>query len=267
MIELFNLPYFIFLFLGIGLTVGLYFLLRYYGYWTVRRVLIILAFIGFALHFIKQFFYWDASQLHKSTLENICAISTVLLPFLLMKAKQHYLWDFMFLAGIVGGFGAMLYPTEALGLQWYSFETLRFYFCHWSLFAINLLAFLHHIYRPTIKNLWKMLAGFFTYELVICANTALLCYTGMVVKEGYTATELFLSAKYLNNSFTFGATQDMGFISTMFSALTPGFMKYDIHGVISCWPVVNLIGPAILIISPIYLLICGIRWLRDKFSR
>ena len=267
MLEVFNYIHIIYILLSISCTIILYFLLRKYPQDKQKKFLIILAFIGFALHFLKQLFYWNIDKLCESTLENICAVSSVILPFALLNNKKSILFDFLFFAGIVGGLGAIFYPTNTIGLKWYEFETLRFYFCHWSLFTILLFSAIFKLYTPMFKNWWKMLCGFFIYETIICANTALLCFTNLVTREGYTQVQLFLSSKYMNNSFTFGPTQDMGFISDIFSALIPNFMKYDINGVTSCFPVLNLIVPAFLLIVPLYMLICLIFIKRQKENR
>ncbi len=257
-IEVFNVFYFVELFIVAGVIIGCYFFLRKKPKEFQFRFLLIWCFMGFALHFLKQLAYQDVGKFHKSTAENICAVSTLVFPFIMLMKKKNVLHDFMFLMGIVGGLAGLIYPTEALGKSMLTFETMRFYFCHASLFAIPLLLALLNIRRPELKNWWAMPLCFLAYQVIIFANTALVCFTGMITKEGYTAYELFMSRQYLNNSFTFGPTDDMGEVGRIIGNLAPPFMKKDIfninNGEVTYWPVIWLLVPSYVIFVPLYLL-------------
>jgi len=246
MVQYFNLFYFIGLIFGIAYILGFYFVLRKKSDATKYKVILIMAFAGFALHYIKQLFYWDAAMLRKSTLENICAISTVVLPFMLLaKKKDFFMNEFVLSISIIGGILALLVPTEAIGNNILSFEPIRFYFCHANLAMVGILTGVFGFYRPSLKKLPYFYLGFFVYQLILLGNTAFICYTGLATREGFTATQLFLDSQYLNNSFTFGPTQDMGIASKVFDALIPNFMVYELNGRQNYWPIISLIGPSI----------------------
>lgn len=152
MIEVGNVYYFIELLIPVIVISVTYHLLKNKTLNFQYTYLFIWCLLGFILHFAKQLVYQDISQLSKSTAENICAVSTLVFPFIMMIKKKNVLHDFMFLIGLVGGGAGLLYPTEALGESLFTFETIRFYFCHMSLLAIPLLLALLNIREPDLKN-------------------------------------------------------------------------------------------------------------------
>lgn len=257
-IEVGNIAYIIEVLIAFSVVLLSYFILKNKSKRFQNNYLLIWLFVGFALHFIKQLVYRDFGQLHKSTAENICAVSTLVFPFIMLIKRKSVLHDYMFLIGIVGGLAGVLYPTEALGKSMFEFETIRFYFCHMSLFAVSLLLALLDLRRPDIKKWWLIPLCFLGYQVIILLNTALLTFTGMVTKDGYTALELFLSRKYLNNSFTFGPTDDMGAVGEFIGNLTFSFMKKDIfnlnNGDVFYWPVIWLLVPSYVLFVPFYLI-------------
>lgn len=260
MMEVGNFIYFIVLAIEILLTVGLYLFLKNKSKNFTYNFLLIWCFCNFALHFLKQFSYMSFYSLRKSTAENICAVSTLVFPFIMLYKKQGSIHDFMFMIGVIGGGAGLLYPTEAIGKQVFAFDTLRFFFCHYSLFAIPLLLALTDIYRPKFKNFWKMPIYFLIYEAIICGNTALIIVSKLYKNDkNMTFIELFFDKNLLNNSFVFGPTDDMGKVGQIIGNLCPGFMKIDIfklfNGRVVYWPVVWLIIPSIIIFIPLYLLI------------
>lgn len=257
-IKIGNIAYIIELFITISVVIVSYFMLKNKTKRFQYNYLLIWLFAGFALHFLKQLVYRDFGQLHKSTAENICAVSTIVFPFIMLIKRKSVLHDFMFLIGIVGGLAGVLYPTEALGKSMFTFETIRFYFCHMSLFAVPLLLALLDLRRPNIKKWWLIPLCFLGYQVIILINTALVTFTGMVTREGYTALDLFLSRQYLNNSFTFGPTDDMGAVGEFIGNLALPFMKKDIfnlnNGGVFYWPVIWLLVPSYVLFVPFYLI-------------
>lgn len=256
-VEIGNISYIVMLVCAVLLILLNYIILKRKTDKFKYNYLLIWCFLGFLLHFFKQLIYLDFNQLHKSTAENICAVSTLVFPFIMLIKRKHVLHDFMFLIGILGGLAGVIYPTEALGEKLLSFETIRFYFTHISLIAIPLLLALLKLKVPDIKNWWLIPLCFMGYQIIILMNTALLTFSGMVTKEGYSAFELFMSRQYLNNSFTFGPTDDMGALGRFIGNLTLPIMKKDIfninHGKVTYWPAIWLIIPSYVIFVPLYL--------------
>lgn len=258
MIEIGNFYYFMELTLAILIFIFAYFFLKNKSKNFQYKFLLIWCFLNFALHFLKQLFYNSPDQFHKSTAENICAVSTICFPFIMLIKKDSPLHDFMYFIGLLGGIAGLLDPTEAIGHSYLEFETIRFYICHMSLLLIPLLLAILDIYRPRLKNLWVIPVFFLLYEFIIMVNTAILCFTEMVVREGFTPFELFIDRQYMNNSFVFGPTDDTGKLGEIIGSMALPFMKLDIlninNGNITYWPVLWLIIPSIVLFIPIYLI-------------
>lgn len=259
MIEVGNFLYFLEIIIIALIIVIIYFLLRNKSQKTQFMFLWIWCFLGFILHFVKQLVYLDPNQLHKSTAENICAVSTIVFPFIMLIRKDSVIHDFMYFIGVMGGLAGIVYPTEAINESFFAFETMRFYFCHMSLFAIPLLLAMFKIYKPRIKKWWVIPLLFLVYESIICINTAFLCFSGLVQRNGYTPFQLFIDRQYLNNSFVFGPTDDMGVVGKFIGNLTLPIMKIDIFningGKETYWPVIWLLIPSYVLFVPLYILI------------
>ena len=90
-IEMFNVWYFLWMFLGIGATVGLYFLLKKQKPSVQKIVLFSLLVLGLALHFFKVFIPPYSTNpermLSDSWFINICGTNIALFPFLFWSKK------------------------------------------------------------------------------------------------------------------------------------------------------------------------------------
>ncbi len=260
MIKVGNVFYFLEIIVLATIFIALYFILKNKNKKTQYKFLLIWCFVNFSVHFLKQLVYLDVNSFYKSSFENICAVSTLVFPFIMLIKKDSIFKDFMYLIGVLGGFIAIFYPTEAINRNFYEFESIRFYFCHFSLFAIPLYLAIFNIYRPRINKFYLIPLVFLLYELLICLNTGVLVFTGALQREGFSKAELFFNAQYYNNSFTFGPTPDMGFFSDFMSALCPSFMKIDVFnlngGNVTYWPVIWLLIPSYVLFVPLYLLLC-----------
>lgn len=257
MVEIGNIYYFSTIIFTVVLIISIYLFLKNKSKIYQFRFLLIWAFLGFLLHFLKQFVYMDINKLSSSTAENICAVSTLFFPFIMLIKKKSAWHDFMFLIGMLGGLAALVYPTEAMNRDLFSFEPMRFYFCHISILSIPLLLALLNIRKPDIKNWWIMPLCFLGYLTIIFLNSALVSFTGMEKVEGFSAYELFLDRNLLNNSFVFGPTDDMGGVGKFIGNLTLPFMRYDlfnlVEGDLFYWPVIWLLIPSYILFVPLYM--------------
>ena len=97
-IEMFNAWYFFWLFLAIGLTVGLYFLLKNRSRLTQDIVLYSILGLGLLLHFLKVYIppysVDEARMLRDSWFVNICGANIALFPFFFFT-KNKYVKDYM----------------------------------------------------------------------------------------------------------------------------------------------------------------------------
>ncbi|WP_156952783.1 TMEM164 family acyltransferase [Acholeplasma hippikon] len=257
-VEVFSITYLLALVITVFTVLGTYLFLVKKEKKFQYRYLLVWSFLCFVLHFAKQLVYLDATQLSKSTAENICALSTMIFPFIMLFKKKNILHDFMFFIGVIGGLAGVIYPTEALGESIFTFETIRFYFSHISLLVIPLLLALLGLRVPDLKKWWLIPLCFLGYQFILMLNTALLTFTGMVKREGFTPFELFISRQYLNNSFTFGPTDDMGAVGKFIGNLTLPLMRKDIlninQGKETYWPVIWLLTPSYILLTPLYVL-------------
>lgn len=107
-----------------------------------------------------------------------------------------------------------------------------------------------------LKKWWVMPLLFLAYETIIMLNTALLTFTGLATREGFTPLQLFIDRQYLNNSFVFGPTPDMGIVGETIGNMTFPFMKTDIFNLTNgdefYWPVIWLLIPSYIIFVPLY---------------
>ena len=268
MVELGNPYYFLFLLSGIAIFVLFWLCLRKKSEDTKKNVLFIWLLLNFLLHFLKQLLpgYDLPGTLHKSTAENICAVSTLCFPFIMLLKKDHPLRDFMFFIGITGGMGAFLYPTEAFGRSLGEPDLYRFYFCHFTLGAVPLLSAALGLYRPRMKRFWVIPLLFLCWEAVIFLNEAVLVATGIV----NSTPAQFFDRDIRNNGFVFGPTSDMAALGNILTAVVPPFMKKDVSGLLGggemYWPVLWLLIPGFVYFVPLWLLMCLPLWLREKIT-
>lgn len=245
----------------------LFFLLRGKSKKTIHTVLTIILFLNFSLHFIKQFFEPYKSNfptsIRRSTVENICAVSTVFFPFIYLFKKQNVLHDYVFFIGLCGGFGALFYPTEALNFSPFTFDTIRFYICHINLVVIPLLAAVLSVYRPRLKKFWAIPLLFLVQEAIICLNEIFLMKVGLVD----STWKEFLDRGVRNNSFVFGVIPDFDVLKPLFDALTPKFLRTDAFhingGTDFYFPVLWLIVPAFVFLTPVYIILSAPFWITD----
>ena len=190
-----SLFYYIYLFACVGVFLGLYFGLRNKSDKIQRRVLLAVLFFNFALHFIKQVFpeylykdYWTSDTLikqsfpailRKCTPENICAVSTLIFPFIYLSNWKTGK-DYMFYLGIISGGLGCIAPMPAFGLPFYSPEAIRCFICHASLWQVPLLMVLFGHHKLNYRRIWKALVMYFIVLCIIIVNELILIRIGWV---------------------------------------------------------------------------------------
>lgn len=270
-IKIGNGFYFMYIIIALIYFVSLYLILRKRSEKTQRIVLLVILFLNFSLHFIKQFFvpYINnfPTSLRRSTIENICAGSTVFFPFIFLIKKQNILHDYMYFIGVCGGLAALLFPTEAINQPVFAFDVLRFYICHINLIVVPLTAALLGINRPRLKKFWAIPLIFLAQETIICLNELFLIKVGLV----NSTWPQFFDRKIRNCSFVFGVAQEFDSLRFLFDPLVPYFFKTDAFhingGTPFYFPVLWLIVPAFVYLIPVYILISSPFWIHDLVKK
>lgn len=272
MVKLFNLYYFLYIFIAIDILLILYFVLRKKSEKTKRVVLIAIAFSNFALHFLKLAFPPHIGGLPYSargiTFLNICAGTTLLMPWIYLIKKHNVLHDYIFFMGCCGGIAALVYPSEALNRAPFVFDTMRFYYCHISILIVPVLAMLLGVYRPKLKNVWKVMLLWYAHLAIIMLNDIFLNSIGAY---NMTTAELF-SSDHRNSSFIYGPHPDfVPIYNVMFDPFIPSFLKTDIFGIMSggpfWFPLLWMFIPMCFYIPLVYGILTSPVWLKEFLQK
>ena len=258
MVKLGNFWYIFFILLTAGLTVGLYFLFRRKSMKAKKILVASLVIFNLALHFLRLLFppYTGNTALimENAWFINICAVSVLTFPFLFFS-KSNTAKDWMFYIGVISGFLAVVYPTEALGDSVLTFDVWRFYACHIIIIMAPLLMVLLKVHKLNYHNIWKMPFCMMAVMLFIICNQVLQSELGIISMRGDEI--LKEGCGYRNTSLIWGPTDA---VSVLFTWLTPNFMKIvpagEFAGEPKYWPFFYLLPGCFVYFIFIPLLIC-----------
>ena len=221
MVELFNFWYLFFIVLLSGAIACLYILLKNKTDKTKKLVLGALLFFNLALHFFKLTFPPYSTNLQLAMREvwfvNVCGTSVLFFPFIFMS-KSNVAKDYMVFLGIISGFLAMLYPTEAIGKSVLTLDLWRFYICHGIIIAVPMLTVLLKLHKLDVKRIWKTPICVCSTLLFIICNQVLQSELGIIPLRN---DDMF-NINFRNPSLIWGPTDA---VAVLFSWLTPSFMK------------------------------------------
>ncbi len=256
MVKLGNFYYFLFILISFALLSIFYFLLRNKSKKFQYNFLLTLCFLNLALHFAKLFFEPYRSDfpysIRKVTFENICAISTLILPFVLLYKKNKVLNNYFFFISLAGGLGAIFYPTEAFNKNPFTFDVLRFYYCHITLFLVPSLAGSLNLYRPNYKKAYQIPIMFLTIETLILVNEFILLKTGLISSS---LTEFF-SREVRNSSFVFGPLPSFDKVANILLIFVPKIFTQNIFHIEGLdtfyFPVIWMIFPVFIYLPFVY---------------
>lgn len=260
MIKVGNLYYFIgiFLFLFIFILVGV--ILKNKSKDTRKKILLIISFLSLAIHFLKLFipiYYNDLPMsLKKITFENICAVSTIVFPFILLKKDNPREKDYMFYMGLISGLAAIVFPTEVFGKELLNLNTIRFYLCHIFIFVVPFYMVFYNIHSLNIKRLLYFPISFLIVLCVIYLNEIILMEMGFVEMRGNDITNY----NYRNFSFIFGPIKELeGISNILFDWMVPKPFKQimvgEFAGTPKYMPILWLIVPCFVYLPLIAFLI------------
>lgn len=223
MVQLGNFWYIFFILLAVGITIGLYFLLRHRSMKTKKIFIASVLFFNLALHYLRFLFPPFAGNtsliMESGWFINICAVSVLTFPFLFLS-KSDTAKDWMFYIGVISGFLSLVYPTEALGDSVATFDVWRFYLCHMIIIIVPLLTILLKVHQLNYHNVWKMPFCMMAVLLFIICNQVLQSELGIIAMRGDNILEE--GCGYRNTSLIWGPTDS---VSALFTWLTPEFMQ------------------------------------------
>ena len=258
MVKLFNFWYFFFILLCAGFIVGLYFLLRKKSRKTKIIVLGSILFFNLLLHFLKLTFPPYSTNPDKAMRDvwfiNVCATSVLFFPFIFLS-KSDTAKDYMVSLGVISGFLAMFYPTEALDKSVLTLDLWRFYICHIIIIAVPLLTVLLDLHKLDVKRIWKTPICVMAMLLFVICNQVLQSELGIIPLRD---DDIF-NINFTNTSLIWGPTDD---VAVLFSWLTPNFMKVIPYGQFAgqekYWPFFWMTPAIVLYFLLIPLILCFI---------
>ena len=240
-VEVGSFLYFVFLFVCVGLTVGLYFLLRNKTDKTKKIVLFSILAFNFLLHFSRVFYMNTADFLCAVSFNNICATSVVFFPFIFLSKSDTWK-DYMVYIGMLSGAATMLYPEGVLGSDMTYFDNWRFYICHMLLFVVSCLIVVLKVHKLNYHRIWKMPFCFLFMYLIIMVNTVLTSELGLSTPRGTD-----LQVPYNNESLVWYPDRLAGSILSVF---VPDFLKYvpfgEHAGEAKYWPFLWIVCPVFI---------------------
>ena len=153
--QIFSLPYFIYLLICAGICVSFYFIFKNKSKKTQFFAILVPLFLSFIIHFFKLFIPVYRNDLPASiisiTPESLCAVSTLIFPFIYIS-KNTILKNYMVVFGIISGFLTLLLPGDVIGIDATNIEVVRFYFAHLVIFMCPLFMYIFGIHKP--KGKW-----------------------------------------------------------------------------------------------------------------
>lgn len=262
--------YFFYLGLFVVTLVGSFFLLRNRSTEVKKRVISSILFFALILHFMKLLFppyVDDPNAVRKITPENICALSTLIFPFVFLS-KNNTLKDYMFYLGILSGTLAVLLPIESLEKDAYifAFDTIRFYLCHIIITVAPFLMVATGLHKLNYHRIYRVPIAFMVVLAIIMINEIILMEIGLVPLRNQD----FLDPNgYRNFSMIFGMRDTFGAAGNIITFFTPAFcmeIPYGPYaGEAKFWPLVWLIIPSFVLIGGLSLLL-SIPWEKEHMK-
>lgn len=153
--TIFSLSHIIYLLICAIIVVAYYFIFKNKSKKVQNIALFIPLALAFIIHFLKPLIpvYKDnlPQSLQALTPESICAISTLIFPFIYFS-KNKALKDYMVVVGTISGFLTLIIPADVLGIDPTNIEVIRFFFAHLTIFMVPLLMYLFDIHK--LKGNW-----------------------------------------------------------------------------------------------------------------
>lgn len=256
--------YYFFPLMGVAVFIILYFLLCKRSARTQSVVLFLLLAANFALHFLKLLFppystqeFADAIQ--KITPENVCAINTMLFPFLFLK-RGGAARDYMFYIGAISGIAACWLPMSIEEAQPFDFDCMRYYFCHTVLWVVPVLMVVLRLHRLDYCRI------IFTPLIYILDLVVIVFNEVMLIALGFEEARYLLSVNIGNGGLAFGPYTDLegtGALNFLL-AFVPSIFKPTAENPYYA-PALWQLFPAVILGCPLGFLMC-LYWEHRHFA-
>ena len=253
-VEVGNFYYYLYIGLAILLTIIFILFLKNKDDKFKHRFILFLLFSALALHFLKLAFYpynqMFPTIIRKVTFENICAISTLIFPFIYLS-KNKILKDYMLVMGIAAGIAAYIYPTEAIldtfdsvyfgRKSAFSFDVIRFYYAH---FVIFVAPFLMASFKMHVFSFKRVL---YIPVMVLCIFLIIFLNELLLILFGWIDPSTIYDIDIRNSSFVFGIPEHYKNAAVIFDIFVFNFLKvYPKEGANIYFPVIWFIAPAFI---------------------
>lgn len=255
-IQMFNIWYFLWIFLAAGGVLLLYFGLRKASERKQNIVLFSFLALGLLFHFLKVYIppysVDEARMLRDAWFVNICGANIALFPFFFF-CKNKYVKDYMFYIGVLSGLIALFYPQEPmakvdqLGEFW---DIVRFYYHHWMLMAVPLLMVLLKKHTLSYKRVAVVPVGLLLLMLFIMLNQIFQSELGFIPLR---SDDMF-SINYKNTSYIWGPGKNDA-IGEFLALFCPDYFKTipvgEFAGQEKYWPWFWMIFPCFILVTPL----------------
>ncbi|MFP4177194.1 MAG: hypothetical protein ACLFTZ_00365 [Acholeplasmataceae bacterium] len=232
-----------------------------YRYWFLFGVLV----FNFALHYLKIFIYPYTTldfPLHKVSLENVCAVNSVIFPTLFLT-KNKTLKDYLVMSGMVSGFLAFVYPANAISDRFdgaffghqmaFSVEIIRFYISHLILFLVPFVMMHYRMHEISIKRFSRAPLVFIMVLFIIFINELILAMLNWIPKA-----DLY-DVNKRNPSLIFGMSPEFSRVGWVLLIFVPEFLKiHPLTGEPFFWPVVWMVLPVLIYTMIMSIVFCYI---------
>ncbi len=251
-VEFGNLYYFTYIVLGVILTLIFIRILKNksqnYRYWFIFGLIV----LNFGIHIMKIFIYPYTTVdyiLTKVSLENVCAVSAVLFPFLYFT-KNKTLKDYMVMVGIASGIITFIFPIDAMSPSFnggylgykgaFQLETIRFYTSHYLIFLAPFLMMHFDMHKLSIHRAYHAPLMLISVLVIIFINELLITLVGWVPAED------FFNPDKRNPSFVFGVKGELTGLGMVLGLFVPAFLRVNPFSSMGFFPVLWLTIPAIV---------------------
>ena len=185
-LNYFNYAHIITLLASAGFIAAFYFPLRNKSVFAKEVAIYFLMGVNITQHFFKFLIWphlWGTGLGIGNTAYNVCAILIIASPFVYL-GKSTLLKQYVAYVGTIGAAVTLFFPYWFIGIDFLSWEFLRFWTCHTLLVATSLLPALWGLVKFDYRDGWKFgLIFLLMLALILTNNIAFLLAFGEATSD------------------------------------------------------------------------------------